>query len=54
MLINVKELRAKVRALQKQISKEAIGMIDKNMDEYLNQLLARQKAKRLTGKNLEL
>ena len=54
MIIKAKLLKLKIKELQKQINKEAIAIIDKHIDDYINQLLKKQTNKRITADNIQL
>jgi hypothetical protein len=53
-MIKAKDLKLKVKVLNKQINKEAIAVIDKHIDKYIDTLLAKQTDKRITGQNIVL
>ena len=52
MIIITKAVRDKAKALQKQINKGAIALLDRHIDEYCSKVLSRQCAKRITEKNI--
>jgi len=52
MLLKAKTVKAKVKELGKQINKGGLDLLDKKIDEYLNELLKKQTAKRITEKTI--
>ena len=54
MIVKAKEVKMKVKALGKQINKGGLEIVNKNVDEYITTLLAKQTAKRITEKSIVL
>ena len=54
MIIVAKTIRNKVKALGKQCNKSAITVLDSHVDKYIDAILAKQTARRITDKTIQL
>lgn len=54
MYLKAKAVRTKVKEIGKQINKGGLEILNKKVDEYINELLVKQTSKRITEKTIIL